>query len=461
MGILNINLDKYRKKAVEIYTKIFGKEYETIIRKRIESVEIVTYNSEKGIRKYKIFLENCKARELSIEFLRKIGIDVSKAKGRSFAEELPDDLRKLAREYFCGNSGFTYFPEKNNVGIRGFKKKTKEVNSKDTTEKQIRFINFFLGNEEIVDEYELEEFLRTEEGREVLKKIEGYNKIFNEILKKYQEYEKTLGNIEDFLEFRKNTDITKTEEFEEMKKLFSKFPVEGDVENDAFYLLNQGKVFVTINPEKPVLFYTILEGGGLDYTMLHEFCHVIEKHSKGKEKIGSGFDITKEKNPYRPEKRKYERLNENITDIFSIRATKILHEREEYLLEPKEIVLSNIMDVNTSSITKNMLMPFLKRYKQEIIRARITGDINSLLEVVGKDNFEELNDCINVVDYFIYEKGLSKILEKRANNDRKEKEKDIESTEEEVIEEYEKQLQRLDRIYISMEENLKSNNQER
>ena len=246
-----------------------------------------------------------------------------------------------------------------------------------------------------------------------------------------------------------------------MKKLLSKLPVEGDVENDAFYLLNQGKVFVTINPEKPVLFYTILEGGGLDYTMLHEFCHVIEKQSKGKKKIGSGFDITKEKKTYRPEKRKYERLNENITDIFSIRATKILHEREEYLLEPKEIVLSNIMDANTSSITKNMLMPFLKRYKEQIIRARITGDINSLLEVVGKDNFEELNDCINVVDYFIYEKGLSKILEKRANNDRKEKEKDIESTEEEVIEEYEKQLQRLDRIYISMEENLKSNNQER
>ena len=127
----------------------------------------------------------------------------------------------------------------------------------------------------------------------------------------------------------------------------------------------------------------------------------------------------------------------------------------------QEIVISNIMDANTSSITKNMLMPFLKRYKEQIIRARITGDINSLLEVVGKGNFEELNDCINVVDYFIYEKGLSKILEKRANNDRKEKEKDIESTEEEVIEEYEKQLQRLDRIYISMEENLKSNNQER
>ena len=83
------------------------------------------------------------------------------------------------------------------------------------------------------------------------------------------------------------------------------------------------------------------------------------------------------------------------------------------------------------------------------------------IEVVGKDNFEEINDCINVVDYFIYGKGLSKILKKRANNDRKEKEKDIESTEEEVIEEYEKQLQRLDRIYISMEENLKSNNQER
>lgn len=460
MDILNINLNKYREKAVEIYTKIFGKEYETMIRKRIESAEIVTYNSEKGIREYKIFLENCKARQLSIEFFEKIGIDVSKAKGESFAEELPDNLRKLAIEYFCGNSGFTYFSEKNNVGIRGFKKKTQEIKSKDTIEKQIRFINFFLGNEAIVDEYELEEFLETDEGKEVLKNIEGYNKVFDELLKKYQGYEKTLGNIEEFLKFRKNTDITKTEDFEKIKKALSKFPVGGDIENNALYLLNQGKVFVTINQGKPVLFYTILEGGGLDYTILHEFCHAIEKHSKGKENIGSGFDITKEKNPYRPEKRKYERLNENITDIFSIQGTRILHERGEYLLEPKEIVLSNIMDVNTSSITKNMLIPFLKKYKKEIIRARITGDINNFLELIGKDNFEELNDCINIVDYFICERGLSKILEKRENE--KERMKNaIDGREKGLIEEYEKQLQRLDRIYISMEENLKSNNQER
>ena len=461
MDILDINLEKYKERVIEIYTKIFGKEYENIIGKRIKNVEILTYNSNEGIRKYKIFLENCKARELSIEFLNKIGIDVSKVEKRSFAEELPDDLRKLVREYFCGNSGFTYFPEENNVGIRGFNKKIQEINQKDITEKQIRFINFFLGNENIVDKYDLEEFLETEKGKEVLRKIERYNKIFDKILKKYQEYEKILGNIEEFLEFRKNTDITKTEEFEEMKKLLSKFSVEGDVENNAFYLLNQGKVFVTINPGNPVLFYTILEGGGLDYTMLHEFCHVIEKHSKGKEKIGSGFDITKEKNPYRLKKRKYERLNENITDIFSIRATRILHERGEYLLEPKEIVLSNIMDVNTSSITKNMLMPFLKKYKEQIIRARITGDINSLLEVVGKDNFEELNDCINIVDYFIYEKGLSKILEKRANNEKEKMENNIDGKEEGLIEEYEKQLQRLNNIYMEMEENLKSNNEER
>ena len=126
MGILNINLDKYRKKAVEIYTKIFWKEYETIIRKRIESVEIVTYNSEKGIRKYKIFLENCKARELSIEFLRKIGIDVSKAKGRSFAEELPDDLRKLAREYFVEIVVLRIFRKKTMWVLEVLKRKQKK-----------------------------------------------------------------------------------------------------------------------------------------------------------------------------------------------------------------------------------------------------------------------------------------------------------------------------------------------
>ena len=39
-----------------------------------------------------------------------------------------------------------------------------------------------------------------------------------------------------------------------MKKLLSKFPVEGDVENDTFYLLNQGKVFVTINQKSQYYF---------------------------------------------------------------------------------------------------------------------------------------------------------------------------------------------------------------
>lgn len=176
----------------------------------------------------------------------------------------------------------------------------------------------------------------------------------------------------------------------------------------------------------------------LDYSMLHEYCHLIETYKRNGKYKGAGFDSDEEKNPYREDKRKYERLNENITDIFAIEATRILHGKGTYMLEPKELTENNTMDVNTSSITKNMLFPFLKSYKKEIIRARITGDMERLFSIIGKDNFEELNDCINRVDYLLG-KGLKRSLDENGKDDK-------------LVEEYRAQLKRLDRIYFNMKE---------
>ena len=172
--------------------------------------------------------------------------------------------------------------------------------------------------------------------------------------------------------------------------------------------------------------------------MLHEFCHIIELQKKNGECVGSGFDNSEEKNPYRKEKRKYERLNENITDIFAIEATKNLHSRGIYMLEPKEVIVNAVWDINTDSITKKMLIPFLQDYKKEIVKARITGDIEGLQNIIGKNNFEELNDCINKVDYLL-QKGLKNRLYKNKKDD-------------ELIEEYQKEMERLDIIYSKMKE---------
>lgn len=123
MERLKINIEEYLEEIIDIYIKIFGNQYRNIIEERVRSTEFIEYNTEQSVRSYIFFLENCKAQELSIKFLREIGIDVSSLEGKTYTEELPGDIRRLIREYIGGISGFTYLPEHNTLGIRAFDKK--------------------------------------------------------------------------------------------------------------------------------------------------------------------------------------------------------------------------------------------------------------------------------------------------------------------------------------------------
>ena len=442
MNILNIDVKDYIPNVIEAYIKIFGEEYRDIIQERINSAKIITYKTEQGIEDYVIFLENCKARELSIKFLKEIGVDVSCLEGKSYTEEVPSNIKRLISEYIGGYSGFTYLPEQNYIGIRAFDKKVQEKNkeySEDIIEKQIEFLNFFLFGEDeegILDREDLEEFKKTDEYRKIYDNIQEYIKIYNRIFGEYERYSETLEPYREFAKKRREEEISETKEFKDILGQIGE--IEGSEEVLRIIFI-EGKLFVTFkNVNTPILFFTIKEGGMLDYSMLHEYCHLIETYKRNEIYVGCGFDGDEEKNPYREDKRKYERLNENITDIFAIEATRILHGKGTYMLEPKELTENNTMDVNTSSITKNMLFPFLKSYKKEIIRARITGDMERLFSIIGKDNFEELNDCINRVDYLLG-KGLKRSLDENGKDDK-------------LVEEYRAQLKRLDRIYFNMKE---------
>lgn len=442
MNILNIDVKNYIPNVIEAYIKIFGEEYRDIIQERINSAKIITYRTEYGIREYVIFLENCKARELSIKFLKEIGVDVSCLEGKSYTEEVPSNIKRLISEYIGGYSGFTYLPEHNYIGIRAFDRGVQEKNkeySEDIIEKQIEFLNFFLFGEDeegILDKQDLEEFKKTDEYRKIYDEIQEYIKIYNRIFEEYERYSKTLEPYREFAQKRRKEEISETKEFKDILGQIGEIEESEEVLKIIFI---EGKLFVTFkNVNVPILFYTIKEGGMLDYSMLHEYCHLIETYKRNGKYEGAGFDSDEEKNPYREDKRKYERLNENITDIFAIEATRILHGKGTYMLEPKELTENNTMDVNTSSITKNMLFPFLKSYKKEIIRARITGDMERLFSIIGKDNFEELNDCINRVDYLLG-KGLKRSLDENGKDDK-------------LVEEYRAQLKRLDRIYFNMKE---------
>ncbi len=147
-----------------------------------------------------------------------------------------------------------------------------------------------------------------------------------------------------------------------------------------------------------LMFYTIREndGGALFYFIMHECGHIIDNT-----KAGCGFEPkdNTDKNPYNETLRKYERFNETLNDIFTNEAIKLLHNRGIYLVEPKEFTLLNLSNINTFLVIKNLLKPLVVKYRKQVIKAKINGDANELIQYIGKDNFEKLVDIVNKVDY--------------------------------------------------------------
>lgn len=210
-------------------------------------------------------------------------------------------------------------------------------------------------------------------------------------------------------------------------------------------ILNRTKVAnIPLADEKdsyPAIFFTVRPSynGILDIAYIHEFIHALLYFSLYNMEWGTGFDICDSDhalpNPYRKDKRKYERLNETITDIYAIKVKNILHKKEIYLFEPKELVDEYDSGWNTSPIVRKMLNPFLESFHHEVILSLVTANYSILLDKIGSDNFEELNDCINKVDYLIT-CGL-----------------DLENPEHkpELVIEYKKEMSRLEEIYHNMD----------
>ncbi len=247
----------------------------------------------------------------------------------------------------------------------------------------------------------------------------------------YYEYKKEfLCNSKDFMKNAKNFGNTE----ESIKEIYSR------VKNE--------KICVTSGKNSDgfisILFFTIWSNGGgiLDHLLLHEIGHAIETEGiKKNNDHRSGFEfgtIDVPKNPYNEEKRKYERINETLRDMLTMEVTDILHEQGIYILEKKELI-KETKDVNTYNLCKKLLTRFLSQYRKEIVGVLLYGDIETLYNTIGEENFEELNDIVNRVEYFIEKFGL---IQRLANNSQ---------NEDTVIREYNRQLERLNKVYDNME----------
>ena len=196
-----------------------------------------------------------------------------------------------------------------------------------------------------------------------------------------------------------------------------------------------------------IMFYTIRsdDGGALCYTFMHECGHIIDQNKNGIAfEPYTDFCDNSTENPYDNTCRKYEKFNETLNDIFTIEALEFLHSHGMYLIEPQKFTLEDVSNYNTALITKNLLQPLLLKFRSQVISAKINADQNELTRYIGQDNFEELVDVVNKVDYLSRNGVINKIET---------------SPEDELVKEYFKQVNRAEKIYHNIDDYYDNNYQ--
>ena len=461
MNVLNVNIEQFIPTIIDVYAEIVGEEYRETITERLLNARYMPYTRGRGVREYCYFLRTCKERELGLKFLREIGAQSEEEQQRSSAEPYSDKSKELLLQYL--GSSFTivgFWEEEYSVsGIKAFDKerierarKKQEENENDPELdyiriSQIRMINYLRKSNEI-NEDNFDEFTKTEEYKHIKELCQRYMGVYKRLHKEYNEFEKMLKPLKDFSE-EENARITEIsnrygddwykrhdEVMREYISTRSEYREKASTLTDdrdkeillLCYLENRIAVQLLFESKNPMLVFSIRNQYDVpvaDYLLLHEMFHLIGtstsdkprvKPSKGEKTVEgvrmdlipeysaiSGFDgvLDLAANRYDPRYRKYERLNETITDLFAIEARKRLHERGVYLLEDEGLSTDDLQNANTNLELKRMLEPLIKNYREEVIRSIITGDTTILTDKIGKDNFEELNDCINAVDFVL------------------------------------------------------------
>ncbi len=210
------------------------------------------------------------------------------------------------------------------------------------------------------------------------------------------------------------------------------------IKNKRVCIAGQGGT-ISDNEFISIMFYAIRTygGGSLFYLFMHECGHIIDQSSNGTGfESFNDFNENSEKNSYDNAFRKYEKFNETLNDIFTMEAVELLHNHGIYLIEPSEFTLSDVSNHNTALITKNLLRPLLSKFRQQVISAKVKADQNELIRYIGKDNFEELVDVVNKVDYLSRNGVVPKIDT---------------SPDDEMVKDYFEQVERAKKIYINID----------
>lgn len=507
MNALKLDFTKNYGDIISSFKEVFGIEYTDIINERLNNVLLTTYYTHNDIYNYYLFLEEVKSRELCIEFLKTIGIDLNI---NNYYNKFEGKTKELVDLYLDGEYAFIYPFNHMPDSFRVF---ALEMENDKIKENKLKFIRSITNDENIT--------IDSKEYNKLLPLMNKYNEIYSKLCEKMSEYldsikiykeyyyselrrlneikerkvieffdeinelydlslEKEDINSKLLIEYFYEDNIDKKNEFidkynfipkeildkikrsKEKKKeeIEKEFIMESDTFKSSikyFYPCNESREYLYLMIKRrqvcihagivddkliPLMFLTLRtsEFGETDYIILHELIHALESEISSEYDYRCGFEPRvyvgeKSSHIYKTNKRKYERFNETVADIFALEVLNNLRSKNIYLLDDKHILKEN-HNQNTSQILKHILSPFIERYRNEIIYARITGDFSNLFNTMGKDNFENLNDIIDYIDMLI-EMGLETFLMNKEYSNK-------------LVMEYINELKKLSNLYDDM-----------
>lgn len=100
---------------------------------------------------------------------------------------------------------------------------------------------------------------------------------------------------------------------------------------------------------------------------------------------------------------KYELFCEAINEIIAINLTNLMHSKGIYLYREENEYETNVKTLYVFAIP--LVEEYYKTFKGPITYARMTGNREYLFNIIGEENYEELNNLVN--EFYIYFKILS------------------------------------------------------
>lgn len=415
-------LNDKKEMIKQAFLEYYGNDYEDIINERFNKVTILGYLY---VKDYKEILskysgqmdENLKNKIQNLydkvtDATKKIYEEGDKEFFRTFKYLIPkDELQKI--ELIGDFAILSKFASKNLNSIKvksliEYFDENIELNE-EVKNKRIEYFNSLridLGDK--YDDYmNNEQCIKLIPTKDIIDKVKSKRL---ELLKKCNEESWNLN--EDYIKNINNI-LSNVPEVEKDRML--------DVYNDSVRKNKVGYCTSFLNKGE-LLQYLFINAGEidtLDNTILHEFNHCLEMNLLNTSEEGfdfsCGWDIinvkyTENEDVENIDKlrniRGYERLNEYINEKISLEVLKILENNGNKIFKSSKFKYETQYFFGIE-----LLNPIFEMFKEEIIKSRITGNLQFLFDKLGKENFLLLNDFFSKFDENKFRVGYLNDLE--------------------------------------------------